>query len=113
MCRAGQYTDAMKIQFRVLELFDTMLFNFEFPDGFRAAADLRGFNLGRGRQPMSSTQQVDRSALQKVLQCILADFGVVGSPDAGCPPRSGNASNDKVAQIVFEVLHELERRGIV
>jgi len=113
MCKAGQYADAMKIQYRVLELFDVMLLNFEFPDGFRAAADLRGFNLGRGRQPMSSTQQVDRTALQKVLQCILADFGFVGSPDSGCPTRTGNAPNDKLAQIVFEVLHELERRGVV
>ncbi|HUK17384.1 MAG TPA: dihydrodipicolinate synthase family protein, partial [Bryobacteraceae bacterium] len=39
---AGNYSEAMKWQYRILELFDAMLFPFEFPDGFRAAAELRG-----------------------------------------------------------------------
>jgi dihydrodipicolinate synthase/N-acetylneuraminate lyase len=43
LCRAGNYEEAMKWQYRILELFDVMLYPFEFPDGFRAAAELRGF----------------------------------------------------------------------
>ena len=81
--------EAMKLQFRVLEIFDMMLNPFEFPDGFRAAAEMRGFALGHGRQPMTPTQQAERAALAEVLRCILADFGVVEPPLAGCAPRTG------------------------
>jgi 4-hydroxy-tetrahydrodipicolinate synthase len=60
---AGNYGEAMKWQYRILELFDAMLYPFEFPDGFRAAAELRGFRFGRGRQPQTSAQRSDRTAL--------------------------------------------------
>ncbi len=77
----------MKWQYRILELFDAMLYPFEFPDGFRAAAELRGFRFGRGRQPQTSAQRSDRTALTSVLQCILADFELVDPPASGCAPR--------------------------
>jgi len=59
---AGNYSDAMKWQYRILELFDAMLFPFEFPDGFRAAAELRGFRFGRGgsRKPAVSSPIAQR-----------------------------------------------------
>ncbi len=113
LARASRFDEAMKLQFRILELFDTMLNPFEFPDGFRAAAEMRGFSFGRGRQPMTASQQVDRAALQSVLRCILADFGLVEPPAEGCAPRTGQTSRDKVAQIVFEVMQELEQRGVI
>ncbi|MDR3702019.1 MAG: dihydrodipicolinate synthase family protein [Candidatus Sulfopaludibacter sp.] len=109
---AGNYGDAMKWQYRILELFDAMLFPFEFPDGFRAAAELRGFRFGRGRQPQTCAQQSDRAALTSVLHCILADFELVDRPATGCAPRIRPAGTDKVEQVVFEVMRELEKRGI-
>jgi 4-hydroxy-tetrahydrodipicolinate synthase len=111
--RGRQFDEAMKIQYRILELFDLMLYSFEFPDGFRAAAEMRGFNFGRGRQPMTSAQQVDRTSLQSVLRCILSDFGVVEPPAEGCAPRIAQAPKDKIAQVVYEVMHELEERGVI
>lgn len=113
LTRAGQIEEAMKIQYRVLELFDAMLYPFEFPDGFRAAAEMRGFRMGRGRQPLSAAQQADRTALQRVLRCILADFGLVEPPPEGCAPRTTITSQDKIAQVVYEVLNELEKRGVL
>src|SRR5271165_6606485 len=65
---AGNHLEAMKWQFRILELFDAMLFPFEFPDGFRAGAELRGFHFCRGRQPQTSAQRADRTVLTSVLQ---------------------------------------------
>lgn len=111
--RAGNYDEAMKWQYRILELFDTMLYPFEFPDGFRAAAELRGFHFGRGRVPQTSAQRTDRSALVNVLQCIQADFGLVAPPESGCPVRTRQTSQDKLEQVVFEVMHELEKRGVL
>ncbi|MCU0245612.1 MAG: dihydrodipicolinate synthase family protein [Bryobacter sp.] len=113
LARAGKYPEAMKLQFRVLEIFDMMLNPFEFPDGFRTAAEMRGFALGHGRQPMTAAQESERAALAEVLRCILAEFGIVEPPLAGCAPRTGAIPADKTTQIVFEVMHELERRGLI
>jgi 4-hydroxy-tetrahydrodipicolinate synthase len=112
LAKAGKYEEAMKWQYRITELFDAMLFPFEFPDGFRAAAELRGFRFGRGRLPQTTAQRTDREALAKVLQCILADFELVNPPAAGCAPRIAQPATDKMEQVVREVLHELEKRGI-
>ncbi len=113
LTKAGRFDEAMRWQYRILELFDAMLFPFEFPDGFRAAAELRGFRFGRGRQPMTAAQQQDRTALEGVLRCILSDFGLVAPPATGCAPRTGLPAEDKIAQIVFGVMRELEERGVV
>jgi 4-hydroxy-tetrahydrodipicolinate synthase len=93
-----------------------MLFPFEFPDGFRAAAALRGFDFGAGRLPQTGAQKTDRAEMAKVLQCILADFELVARPPEGCAPRTGQPApeklEDKLEQVVFEVMHELQKRGI-
>ena len=112
LSKARKYDDAMQWQYRILELFDTMLYPFEFPDGFRAAAELRGFHFGNGRRPQTLSQQEDRAALSKVLACILADFDVVDRPEH-CAPRTGEPERDKLTQVVFEAMHELERRGLL
>ncbi len=114
LARSGQFEEAMKWQYRILDIFDTMLNPFDFPDGFRVATEMRGFKMGRGRQPMTPAQQVNRSALQAQLQCLLADFGFVEPPAGGCPPpppRAGQLAKEQIGQIVYEVLRELEQRG--
>src|SRR5580700_6884953 len=113
LSRAGKYEEAMRWQYRILELFDAMLYPFEFPDGFRAAAEMRGFRFGHGRQPLSSQRQQDRAPLESVLRCILADFGLVDRPAGGCAPRTGDASRDGVEQVVHEVMRALEQRGLI
>jgi dihydrodipicolinate synthase/N-acetylneuraminate lyase len=113
LTRAGRLDEAMRLQYRLLELFDTIVYSADFPEGIRAAIELRGIALGRSRQPLSEPQIIDRTALQRVLQCILADFGVVEPPPEGCAARSGNLDQDRVAQIVAGVVHELRQRGAV
>ena len=111
MVRAGQIDEAMRMQFRILELFDTMLFSADFPEGFRAAVELRGFKVGRSRQPQSDKQKIDYLTLQNVLRCILADFGYVEGPAGGCPPRTGNIEQDRISHIAATVLETLRQRG--
>ncbi len=110
---AGRQDEALPLQMRILEVFDAMLYSADFPEGFRAAVELRGFDFGVGRQPLSATQKVDRAALQRVLQCILADFGVVDAPLKGCAPRTGNLEQDKVRQVTDAVMARLRDRGVV
>ena len=112
LIQANQIDAARELQLRILELFDTMLFSADFPEGFRAAVELRGFSFGRSRQPLSETQSIDRVALQRVLQCIMADFGVVDAPAEGCVPRTGNLERDKVMQVTEAVMTALRQRGV-
>jgi 4-hydroxy-tetrahydrodipicolinate synthase len=110
---ARKLDQAMKLQYRLLELFDAMLYSADFPEGFRAAVELRGFAMGRGRQPLSAPQQVNREQLQKVLRCLLADFGYVDPPPEGCPPRRPDAKAAQVNQIVGEVVEALRHKGVL
>jgi 4-hydroxy-tetrahydrodipicolinate synthase len=111
LTRTGQLDEAMRLQYRLLELFDAMLYSADFPDGFRAAVELRGIRVGRGRQPQTERQQVDYVALQRVLQCILAEFGYVEASAQVCPPRTGDIDHDRVRHITAAVLEELRQRG--
>jgi len=113
LTRGNQIDEARELQMRMIELFDAMLYSADFPEGFRAGVELRGFDFGRSRQPLSPSQQVDRSGLQRVLQCILADFGYVQSPAESCPTRSGNMNTDRIDQITQAVLHNLRQQGVL
>ena len=113
MVKAGQIMEAMKFQYMMLELFDVMLFPFEFPDGFRAGVEMRGFNFGRGRVPQTAAQEQDRATLKRVLHCVMADCGIVDAPEEGCAPRTTVMARDKVGQIVYEVMDELRKRGMI
>lgn len=108
---AGQVDEAMRLQYRLIELFDAMVYTADFPEGIRAAVELRGFNLGQSRQPTTEHQRVDRAALSRMLQCILADFGYVDPPKEGCPRRTGNATEDRINQIAATVIQTLRDRG--
>jgi 4-hydroxy-tetrahydrodipicolinate synthase len=112
MYRAGDTAGAMQWQYRILELFDVMLNQFEFPDGFRAAAELRGFHFGHSRLPQTSEQRSEHKVLSNVMQCILADFELVNPPASGCPVRTGEIAQDKMEQIVYKVVHEIKNRGL-
>ncbi len=90
-----------------------MILSADFPDGFRAAATLRGFNFGVGRQPLSENQKVDINTLSRVLQCIMSDFSIVGAPSEGCSTRSGNLNTDRVTQLTERVIQELRAQGVL
>jgi dihydrodipicolinate synthase/N-acetylneuraminate lyase len=74
LTRAGRIEEALSLQYRVLELFDAML-SLDFPEGFRAAVELRGIRLGASRQPLTDKQRAERDVLAKNLKRILATLG--------------------------------------
>jgi dihydrodipicolinate synthase/N-acetylneuraminate lyase len=114
----GKIDAARDLQYRLLTLFDAMLLNCEFPEGFRAALKLRGFQPGEGRQPRSPDQQLRLDILTDQLQCLLAGEGFTDEPVGGCPAgnySAGGASAidaDQVARIVQSVVGELKKRGV-
>lgn len=108
---ARKLDEALDLQYRVLKLFDAMIYSSEFPEGFRAALRLRGINTGVGRQPQSDVQQLQLNKLSDQLQCLLAAEGFTDQPIAGCP-ASQPVDHDQVARIVNTVVAELKKRGL-
>jgi dihydrodipicolinate synthase/N-acetylneuraminate lyase len=108
---AGQIDEARDLQYRLLRLFDAMIYSAEFPEGFRAALQLRGFQTGKGRQPKSSQQELELDQLRDQLQCLLAAEGFTDEPVGGCPVRDA-VDPEQVARIVQGVVGELQRRGM-
>jgi 4-hydroxy-tetrahydrodipicolinate synthase len=111
LTKAGRLDEAKDLQYRLLPLFDTMLYSAEFPEGFRAGLSLRGFRTGRGRQPQSLVQQQALAKLRDQIQCLLAAEGFTSEPSGGCPVGEAIDPED-VARIVQGVVGELKRRGM-
>ena len=110
---SGQLDAARELQFALIELFDAMIYSADFPEGFRAAVRLRGFDTGEGRQPLSTGQKVEIDVLSERLQCILASAGFTDQPLGGCPATGELPPAAEVDQIVAGVVSELKRRGMV
>ena len=76
----GRIDEALRLQRRVLTLFDTMFAAGDFPEGVRLAASLRGFDFGIGRQPLTESQQATLAAaterLDHLVTTILAELPV-------------------------------------
>ncbi|KAA0137731.1 MAG: dihydrodipicolinate synthase family protein [bacterium] len=111
---SGQLDEARRVQYDLLTLFDTMIYSAEFPEGFRAAVELRGFNMGQGRQPITSEQKTDIVTLSRTLQCMLSEHGFTNEPIGGCATGvSEDLSASDVSQIVQHVVAELNRRKLL
>lgn len=111
---AGRLDEARAIQYDLVKLFDTMIYSAEFPNGFRAAVELRGFQMGQGRMPQSVEQITDLELLSRTLQCMLSSHGFTNQPVGGCltSTRPSNVNDTEVSVIVQTVLAELKRRGL-
>jgi 4-hydroxy-tetrahydrodipicolinate synthase len=112
LTQARRLDEALDLQYRLLKLFDAMLFTAEFPEGVRAALRLRGFKTGEGRQPQSANQQLQLDRLSDQLQCLLSAEGFANEPISGCSVAAP-VDADAVARIVLGVVGELRKQGIV
>jgi dihydrodipicolinate synthase/N-acetylneuraminate lyase len=72
---AGDLAEAKRIQFKLLELIQTMFAAGNFPEGFREGVNLRGFQTGRCMQPMSPVEQEHFQNIRQKLACLLAQCG--------------------------------------
>ncbi len=107
---SGRIDVARQIQYDLMSLFDEMIFKTEFPEGFRAAVEYRGFSMGEGRQPLSETQRAELDVLRQKLYAKLSERGFVNTH----PVAYGSAGGaPDVTQIVRDVVSELKRRGLV
>ncbi len=109
---AERLDEARELQYDIVELFDALILSAEFPDGFRTAVRLRGFETGVGRQPLSEDQQTELGRLADKLQCLLATHGFTDEPASGCGISGAANGAPEVSRIVEAVVGELRRRGM-
>jgi len=86
---AGRWDEAKRIQFKLLDLINAMLYGTNFPEGFRAGMALRGFNLGTTRQLLSPREQFDLEEIGSKIACLLADCGFSEAASACRRPGGG------------------------
>lgn len=72
----GDIDRAMSLQYELLPLFDMMIGLGEFPEGFRAGARARGWDLGGGRVPLTPHQQkADAEGASKIVDAVASTLG--------------------------------------
>jgi len=72
---AGNHAECRRVQLKIQELIATMFAAGNFPEGFRAAVALRGFNPGPPRFPMSKGELDTLEEAKNKLACLLGDCG--------------------------------------
>lgn len=73
--QAGNYAECRRVQLKIQELIGTMFAAGNFPEGFRAAVALRGFDPGPPRFPMGPQEQAGLEEAKGKLACILGECG--------------------------------------
>jgi 4-hydroxy-tetrahydrodipicolinate synthase len=73
--QAGRHDECRRVQLKIQELIALMLTAGNFPEGFRAAVALRGFNPGPPRFPMSPAEQANLEMAKGKLACLLGECG--------------------------------------
>ena len=96
---AGNVAEAMRLQFQLLPLFDAMISLGEFPEGFRAGARSRGWNLGPGRVPLSDQQREEVARTQREIDALVAEVA-----DLDCNVGLPTETIEKIVQRVMRQL---------
>lgn len=73
--RAGDWDTAKHGQFKLLDLFSLMINAPNFPEGFRLGYQLRGFDTGNARFPLSREEQRLMGEIRSRIACVLAECG--------------------------------------
>lgn len=81
LARSGRWDDARSMQYRLLELFQTMVTTPSFPEGFRLGYEARGFRIGNARFPVSEKESVQRELMRETIACLLGEFGFPEAAD--------------------------------
>jgi len=119
-CVEGRWEEAKRLQYKLLELFQTMLTAGNFPAGFRLGYKARGFDIGHARFPVSPGEAEHLEEVSARIACLLAECGLDGQVPAceledfaaRSPSFSGSVNSpfgkDDVARIVREVMQRMK-----
>ena len=97
---SGNLDEAMRLQYQLIPLFDAMISLGEFPEGFRAGARSRGWDLGPGRVPLSENQRDAVARTQREIDSLVSQVAE--------SKQSAGLSHDTIEKIVQRVIHQLQ-----
>lgn len=103
--KTGDWNEAKRLQFRLLDLFSLMVGAPNFPEGFRLGYALRGFKPGRARFPLSERELNLMEDLRGSLACMLADEGFAEAA-ASCRRKTAEPglAREEIEAVVRSVL---------
>lgn len=109
--RAGNWKESRRVQYKLLDLFALMVNAPNFPEGFRAGYEARGFVPGRARFPLSDQELVKMADIRSRIACVLTECGFDEAQRLCSAPQAADsmasASRDDVEAIVRNVLRSL------
>lgn len=114
--KAGNWEEAKHAQFKLLDLFALMISAPNFPEGFRLGYQLRGFNTGKARFPLSDQERLLMEDILARIACVLAECGFSEAAHA-CAGQKKEGMNpdpelrEQVESIVRGVMKSLEERS--
>jgi len=79
---AGHWDEAREMQYRILDVFQEMITAPNFPEGFRAGYEIRGFNVGHARFPIGPEEKKQIAEMHNRVACLLAEFGFAEAAEA-------------------------------
>lgn len=111
---AGNLERAKALQYSLLRLIHGLVFGVQFPEGVRAALELRGFRMGKPRFPLAPEEQANLETVRSLLSECLSDLGCQLDADAAAPPRcagpaAGGTDEALVRSIVEKVVERMGR----
>ena len=109
---AGRTAEACRIQYLVCRLFDVLLYSADFPEAFRTAVGMRGFNMGTGRQPISEEHKSKLIGIKAETHRILEEMGETEAA-AGGGSLSAGSDTDQISHIVKGVVAALQQQGVI
>ena len=98
---AGNIDDAIRLQYQLIPLFDAMIGLGEFPEGFRAGARSRGWDLGPGRVPISESQRQQIAKSQLEIDMLVTEVAADESANESMPVET-------IEQIVNKIVSRIK-----
>lgn len=77
LAEQGDYESAKSLQFQLIDLFDALLTAGDFPAGFRAGVEFRGFAVGKSRQPAFELGPAAKKSIANALSQVMRTVGDV------------------------------------
>ncbi|MEM8911715.1 MAG: dihydrodipicolinate synthase family protein [Planctomycetota bacterium] len=101
----GDVATAMRLQYQLIPLFDVMIGLGEFPEGFRAGARTRGWDLGPGRVPLSPSQLELVQRTQRQIDSMVRE----AAQEHATQDDAATSSSGEIDSIVQRVLEQLSQ----
>ncbi len=110
--QAGNHAECRRVQLKIQELIGAMFAAGNFPEGFRAAIALRGFEPGPPRYPMGPQEQAALEEAKGRMACLLGECGYAEAARECELRRQGRNANpglsrEEVESVVRSVVRSL------